>query len=71
MNWNIVEGKWKELSGSVKEKWADLTDDEVAQTEGNYEKFVGLVQTKLGIAQEEAKKHVDEWANKLGDMVSK
>ena len=65
MNWNIIEGKWKEMSGSLKEKWNDLTDDEIGQLDGKREQFEGLLQKKYGIKQEEAKKQVDDWSDNL------
>ena len=64
MNEYIFKGKWKELKGSVKEKWGDLTDDEVTQVEGKTEKLVGILQAKYGYsrdkAQEEYNKFMDD-----------
>ncbi len=67
MNWNIIEGKWKEMSGSLKEKWSDLTDDEIGQINGKREQFEGLLQQKYGLTQEAAQKQVDDWSEKLKD----
>ena len=67
MNWNIIEGKWKEMSGSLKEKWNDLTDDEISQINGKREHFEGLLQQKYGLTQEAAQKQVDDWSEKLKD----
>ncbi len=64
MNWDKIEGNWKQLKGSVQAKWGELTDDEVDQAEGNREKLVGKIQEKYGIAKEEAEKQVDEFAAK-------
>jgi len=64
MNEDIFKGKWKELKGSVKEKWGDLTDDEVTEVEGKTEKLVGILQQKYGYskdkAQEEYNKFMDD-----------
>jgi uncharacterized protein YjbJ (UPF0337 family) len=62
MNWDQVEGKWKQVKGSVRKQWGDLTDDDVAKINGNREKFVGVLQERYGIAKEEAQKRADEWA---------
>ncbi len=62
MNWDRIEGNWKQLKGSVQAKWGDLTDDEVDQAAGNREKLVGKVQEKYGIAKDEAERQVDEFA---------
>jgi len=64
MNEDIFKGKWKELKGSVKEKWGNLTDDEVTEVEGKTEKLVGILQEKYGYsrdkAQEEYNKFMDD-----------
>ena len=61
MNWDQTEGKWKQLKGSVKEKWGKLTDDDLTTINGNRDKFVGKVQERYGIAKEEAQRRADEW----------
>ncbi|WP_333829292.1 CsbD family protein [Pararhodobacter sp.] len=61
MNWDQVQGKWKQAKGSAKQQWGKLTDDELTQIEGSRDKLVGKVQEKYGIAKEEAEKQVDEW----------
>jgi len=64
MNEDIFKGKWKELKGSVKEKWGDLTDDDVTEVEGKTEKLLGILQEKYGYskdkAQEEYNKFMDD-----------
>ena len=64
MNWDEVKGNWKQLQGSVKAQWGELTDDEVAQAEGNRDKLVGKIHEKYGIAKDEAEKQVDDFAAK-------
>lgn len=59
MNKDIVEGKWTQIKGSVKEKWGDLTDNEVTEIGGRRDKLVGKVQEKYGRAKDEAEKEVD------------
>jgi uncharacterized protein YjbJ (UPF0337 family) len=66
MNWNTVQGNWKQFKGTVKEKWGDLTDDQLDQINGKREILVGQIQEKYGIAQEEAEKQVKEWEKKQG-----
>ncbi|MFU8864441.1 MAG: CsbD family protein [Rhodobacterales bacterium] len=65
MNWDIVQGKWKQYKGSAKEKWGDLTDDELDQAGGQRDQLVGKIQEKYGIGKDEAEKQVDEWSSKL------
>lgn len=63
--WNKVQGNWKQFKGSVQERWGKLTNDEVDQMNGEREQLAGKIQEKYGIAQEEANKQIDEWADKL------
>jgi uncharacterized protein YjbJ (UPF0337 family) len=65
MNWDQMEGKWKQLKGSIREKFGKLTDDDLAQINGNRDKFVGIIQERYGIAREEAQRRADEWAKAL------
>jgi uncharacterized protein YjbJ (UPF0337 family) len=64
MNWDQIEGKWKQLTGSIKAKWGDLTDDEITEIEGNREKLEGKLQEKYGRTKEQAQAEVDEWLSK-------
>ncbi len=61
MNWDIIEGKWEQLKGSVKEKWGDLTDDELTQAAGKRDKLAGKLQEKYGWTKDEAEKQVDDF----------
>lgn len=61
MNWDIVEGNWKQIKGSAQTQWGKLTDDELHQIEGNRERLVGKIQEKYGVAKDEAERQVDDW----------
>lgn len=65
MNTDIVEGKWKQMKGSIQEKWGDITNDELDQVEGKREKLIGLVQEKYGKSKEEAKREVNDYIDSL------
>jgi uncharacterized protein YjbJ (UPF0337 family) len=60
MNRDIFEGKFKEISGEIKKKWGELTDDEIRKTKGNAQALAGIVQQKLGIERDEATRNVSE-----------
>ena len=62
MDWNIIEGKWKELKGRAREQWGDLTDDELEEVAGKKDRLVGKLQQKYGYADDEAHRRADEWA---------
>ncbi|MDQ7262295.1 CsbD family protein [Paracoccus sp. PS-1] len=61
MNWDIVEGKWNQLKGSVKEKWGDLTDDELTEVDGKKDRLVGKLQEKYGWTKEQADEQIDSF----------
>src|SRR5690606_39467254 len=61
MNWDQIEGKWKQFKGNAKEQWGKLTDDELDQVAGKRDQLVGKVQEKYGIAKDEAEREVDDW----------
>lgn len=63
MNWDIVEGKWDQVKGSAKEKWGDLTDDEVTEMEGKRDKVIGKLQEKYGWTKEKAEQEADAFMN--------
>ena len=66
MNSDQLSGKWKQVKGSVKEKWGKLTDDDIDTINGQSEQLVGKIQEKYGIARDAAQKQVDEWNATLG-----
>jgi uncharacterized protein YjbJ (UPF0337 family) len=61
MNSDQLKGKWKQVKGSVKERWGKLTDDDIDVIDGQSEQLVGTIQERYGIAREAAQKQVDEW----------
>ena len=65
MNWDRVQGDWKQFSGKVKEKWGQLTDDDLTQINGNREQLEGKIQARYGTAKDQVKKDVDTWVNNL------
>jgi len=70
MNWNMIEGKWKEVSGTAKEQWGMLRDDELQQIDGKKDKLEGLIQQRYGVTQEEAARQIDDWAAGLKKFVN-
>ena len=61
MNEHTLKGDWNQLKGSVKQKWADLTDDDLTHIEGSRDKLVGRVQERYGHSKEDAEREVDDW----------
>lgn len=65
MNWDRIEGNWKQFKGKVKEQWGDLTDDDLDKIEGKRDQLVGSIQERYGCAKDEAEKQVDKWGTDL------
>ena len=63
MNWDQIQGKWKQSAGVVKQKWGKLTDDDLTVIAGKKDELVGKIQERYGIAKEAAQKQVDEFTH--------
>jgi len=61
MNWDQIEGNWKEFKGKAVAQWGKLTDDELDRVEGRRTELAGLIQQKYGKTREEAEKEIDAW----------
>jgi uncharacterized protein YjbJ (UPF0337 family) len=64
MNWDVVEGKWKQLKGDVKRQWGKLTDDDLDVIEGNRDKLIGKIQESYGIGKDDADRQVNDWCDR-------
>ncbi len=65
MNEDRIKGKWKQLTGKIKSRWGDLTDDDLQAAEGDREYLAGRVQERYGIAKDAAKNQVEEFEKEL------
>jgi uncharacterized protein YjbJ (UPF0337 family) len=65
MNWDQIEGTWKQFSGSARERWGKLTDDDIQTLTGQKNHLVGKIQERYGVATAEAEKQADEWSQAL------
>ncbi len=63
MDWNRVEGSWKQVKGTVKEKWGKLTDDDLDVINGRREQLEGKLQERYGFAKDQIRADVDAWYN--------
>ncbi|MGX8796581.1 CsbD family protein [Fusibacter sp. JL298sf-3] len=61
MNTDILEGKWTQVKGTVKTKWAKFTDDDVAYIDGSKDKLIGKIKEKYGKTKEDAEKEIKAW----------
>lgn len=69
MNWDQVEGKWKQLKGSAREHWGEFTDSDLEVIAGNQEKLVGKLQERYGYAREQAQRVADDWLKSMKEPV--
>lgn len=65
MNWDQIEGNWKELKGKVRAKWGKLTDDDLATIGGKKDQLAGILQQKYGYAKDQAEKELDSFTASL------
>ncbi len=61
MNWDRMEGQWKQRRGKAVYHWGKMMNDELSAILGRYEELVGKLQEKYGIAKDEARHNVDEY----------
>jgi uncharacterized protein YjbJ (UPF0337 family) len=67
MNWDRVEGNWKQWKGKVREQWGKITDDDLDRIAGKRDQLVGKVQETYGIARYEADRQIREWEKRTPD----
>jgi uncharacterized protein YjbJ (UPF0337 family) len=61
MNKEQFKGNWQQFKGELKKKWGQLTDNDLMEAEGDYDKFLGVVQKRYGDRKEEIEQWTDEW----------
>ena len=62
MNSDVIKGKWKQLTGKIKERWGDLTDDDLQAADGHAEYLVGKLQERYGWSKERAEQEVRDFS---------
>lgn len=67
MNKQTLQGNWNVMKGKIKEKWADLTDDDMLAIEGDADQLKGRIQERYGYAKDKVKEEVDKFMKEHGD----
>ncbi len=67
MNWDRIEGNWKQLTGQAKEQWGKLTNDDIDVVAGRRDQLAGKIQERYGVAKDEAEKQIAAWQAKASD----
>jgi uncharacterized protein YjbJ (UPF0337 family) len=61
MNWDRIEGNWKQFKGTAKQQWGKLTDAHLDVIAGKRDLLAGKVQEAYGVTKEDAEKQVSTW----------
>jgi len=61
MNWDRIQGDWKQFAGKIKIQWGKLTDDDLTQINGKEEELEGKIQERYGYAKDKIKKDIEAW----------
>jgi uncharacterized protein YjbJ (UPF0337 family) len=61
MDWDRIEGNWKQVKGKVKEKWGKLTDDDLDVINGRRDRLEDRIHKRYGFANDHVRKEVDDW----------
>jgi len=61
MNWDQIEGNWKQHQGKILSKWGKLTDDDMGTIKGKRIELLGLLQSRYGRGKEQAEVEIDQW----------
>ncbi len=69
MNDDILKGNWKQLKGSFREAFGELTDDDVEKAQGNKEQLVGKIQERYGESREQAAERLNSFLDSVNKAV--
>jgi len=64
LNWDLIQGHWKQAARKAKEQWGKLTDQDIEVVAGRRGQLVGKIQERYGVARDEAEKQLSEWQRK-------
>ena len=67
MNWDRIEGNWKQFKGQVKQQWGKLTDDDLDVIAGKRDHLAGKIQETYGITKDETEKQLKKWQDQVND----
>ena len=64
MNWDRIEGNWKEFMGKAKQQWGKLTDDDLTYINGRRDELSGRLQRYYGYGKDQADREIDDWTRR-------
>lgn len=68
MNTDRISGQWKQMKGRIKERWGQLTDDDLDVIAGKRDQLLGRIQQRHGIARDEAERQVRQFEDRNRDL---
>jgi uncharacterized protein YjbJ (UPF0337 family) len=71
MNWDIIEGNWKQYKGKVKAQWGKLTDDHLDVIAGRRTELAGKIQEAYGVSKDDAEKQISRFEADVKDQQAK
>lgn len=70
MTWDEIKGNWRNYTGRLKEKWGELTDDDLDRIDGRKDQLLGTLQSKYGRTREAAEREIRDFEESLHSAVS-
>ena len=67
MNWDRIEGNWKQIKGKTLAQWGKLTDDDFDVIAGRRDQLAGKIQERYGVAKDDAQRQVSDWVRRADD----
>lgn len=71
INAQVLEGNWNQIKGKLREKWGEVSQDDLQQVKGNVDQLVGLIQKKTGEARDKVEKYLSELTAEGGSGISR
>jgi uncharacterized protein YjbJ (UPF0337 family) len=67
MNTDVFAGKWKQIRGAAKQRWGELTDDDLKKVEGRLDRFTGVIQERYGYSRDRVESEVAQFLERFKD----
>lgn len=64
MNRDTLKGEWRQLKGTLRKQWANITDDDVEKINGDYDRLIGKLEEKYGVGKDKARQMVDDFKSR-------
>jgi uncharacterized protein YjbJ (UPF0337 family) len=71
MNKQTLEGHWNEIVGKVRQRWGEISNDELETSRGSIQSLVGMIQRKTGESRETIMNFLSDITNNASSMVSR